>query len=284
MDRKTTPAQDFEGFVAVLRQRRPTLPKRLRQVADHALTHADDIAFGSTAQIAAKAGVQASTLVRFAQALDYSGFSEMQEVFRARLRRQVVDHRERLAALRNLESATGGAAALLDGFARASEDSLQHVRTTIAPADLEAAVSLLAGARTIVLVGARRMFPVVSYLAYAFSKLGLRAVLVDNIAGLGPEQAAIAGPDDVVLAASYAPYAAVTVEIATAAHARGVPVVALTDSVLSPLAEHSRLWLEVDEADFGAFRSVAATFAVAMTLAVATAEKTGRSTLPDLDR
>jgi DNA-binding MurR/RpiR family transcriptional regulator len=279
-----SPIKDFDGFVALLRQRRPMLPKRLKQVADHALAHLDDMAFGSTAQIAERAGVQASTLVRFAQALDYSGFSEMQEVFRSRLRRQVVDHRERLAALRSTQAATGGAVALLEGFVHASETSLTQVKAAIRPADLEAAVTLLAGARTIVLVGARRMFPVVSYLAYAFGKLGIRAVLVDNLAGLGPEQAAIAGPGDVVLAVSYAPYAAMTVEIAAAAHQRGVPVLALTDSALSPLAENCRLWLEVAEADYGAFRSVAATFAVAMTLAVATAEKSGLSADPDLDR
>lgn len=280
----TTPARDFEGFVAVLRQRRPSLPKRLKQVADHALAHLDDMAFGSTAQIAARAGVQASTLVRFAQALDYSGFSELQEIFQSRLRRQVVDHRERLAALRTTETGGGGAAALLEGFAQASEESLGRVRAAIRPADLEAAVSMLAAARTIVLVGARRMFPVVSYLAYAFGKLGIRTMLVDNIAGLGPEQAAIADHDDLILAVSYAPYAALTVEIAASAHRRGIPVLALTDSAFSPLAENCRLWLEVNEADYGAFRSLAATFALAMTLAVATADRMGLSAISETDR
>lgn len=272
---------DYDGFVALLRARRARLPKRLAQVADHALAHLDDMAFGSTAQIAEKAGVQASTLVRFAQALDYSGFSELQEVFRSRLRRQVVDHRERLAALRST-AATSSASALLEGFVQASEASLAQIRAAIAPADLDAAVALLASARTIVLVGARRMFPVVSYLAYAFGKLGIRAVLVDHVAGLGPEQAALAGPRDVVLAVSCAPYAPVTVEIAAAAHRRGVPVLALTDSALSPLAGNCRLWLEVAEADYGEFRSMAATFALAMTLAVATAEKSGMPADPDL--
>jgi DNA-binding MurR/RpiR family transcriptional regulator len=275
------PEPDFDGFVALLRERGPLLPKRLRQVADHALAHLDDMAFGSTAQIAEKAGVQASTLVRFAQALDYSGFSELQAIFRARLRRQAGDHRARLTALRASDGEAGGASALLDGFVHASEASLAKIRVAIRPHDLDAAVALLAGAKTIVLVGARRMFPVVSYLAYAFGKLGIRAVLVDHVAGLGPEQAALAGQDDVMLAVSCAPYAAATVEIAAAAHRRGVPVLALTDGALSPLAKNCRLWLEVAEADYGAFRSMAATFALAMTLAVATAERSGVPTAPD---
>lgn len=269
-----TPKDDFDGFVALLRERGPNLPKRLRQVADYALANPDDMALSTAAQVAQQAGVQASTLVRFAQALDYSGFSELQQLFRSRLRQQFPDYRERLAALRD-EGAAGPnmAQVLLDGFVEASRSSLARLQSTVKYRDVDRATDLLAGAETIILVGARRMFPVVSYLAYAFGKLGIRAVLVDNIAALGPEQAAIAREGDVVIAVSCAPYTSATVAIAAQAHAKGIPVIAITDSALSPLAQHCSLWLEVDEADYGAFRSMSATFALAMTLAVGTAEK-----------
>lgn len=269
-----TPKDDFDGFVALLRERGPNLPKRLRQVADYALANPDDMALSTAAQVAQQAGVQASTLVRFAQALDYSGFSELQQLFRSRLRQQFPDYRERLAALRD-EGAAGPnmAQVLLDGFVEASRSSLARLQTTVRYRDIDKATDLLAGAETIILVGARRMFAVVSYLAYAFGKLGIRAVLVDNIAALGPEQAAIAREGDVVVAVSCAPYTPATVAMAAQAHAKGIPVIAITDSALSPLAQHCSLWLEVEEADYGAFRSMSATFALAMTLAVGTAEK-----------
>jgi DNA-binding MurR/RpiR family transcriptional regulator len=79
-------------------------------------------------------------------------------------------------------------------------------------------------------------------------------------------------PRDVVLAISYAPYAPATIDLAQLAIERGVPVLALTDSAASPLATRASHWLEVNEADHGAFRSLAASFALAMTLAVGTAE------------
>ncbi len=269
-----TPKDDFDGFVALLRERGPNLPKRLRQVADYALANPDDMALSTAAQVAQQAGVQASTLVRFAQALDYSGFSELQQLFRSRLRQQFPDYRDRLAALRD-EGAAGPnmAQVLLDGFVEASRSSLARLQSTVRYRDIDKATDLLAGAETIILVGARRMFAVVSYLAYAFGKLGIRAVLVDNVASLGPEQAAIAREGDVVIAVSCAPYTPATVAIAAQAHGKGIPVIAMTDSALSPLAQHCSLWLEVEEADYGAFRSMSATFALAMTLAVGTAEK-----------
>lgn len=268
------PRDEFDGFLALLRERGPALPKRLRQVADYALANPDDMALSTAAQVAQQAGVQASTLVRFAQALDYSGFSELQQLFRSRLRQQFPDYRERLAALRD-EGAAGPdmAQVLLDGFVEASRSSLSRLQATVRHGDIDRATDLLAGAQTIILVGARRMFPVVSYLAYAFGKLGIRAVLVDNVASLGPEQAAIARKGDVVVAVSCAPYTPATITIAGEAHRKGVPVIAVTDGALSPLAQHCSLWLAVEEADYGAFRSMSATFALAMTLAVGTAEK-----------
>ena len=54
--------------------------------------------------------------------------------------------------------------------------------------------------------------------------------------------------------------------------ARGVPVVSLTDSAFSPLAECSRIWFELAEADHAGFRSLSASMALAMALTVGVAE------------
>jgi tetratricopeptide (TPR) repeat protein len=54
---------------------------------------------------------------------------------------------------------------------------------------------------------------------------------------------------------------------------RGVPVVAITDSPFSPLAQIAGLWIEISEANFEGFRSMAATLTLAMTLTVAIAER-----------
>lgn len=267
------PPGDYAALVSRLRAQGASLPPRLRQVAEHMLAHPEDMAFQSTAEIAARAGVQPSTLVRFAQALDYPGFSDLQQVFQQRLRRDAGDHRARLAALRSDATGDGMIRTLLEGFVRASHASLERLQDRVDVSAVEAAADLLARARTIYLLGARRMFPVVSYLAYAFGKLGIRTVLVDNVGGLGAEQAVHATADDAMIAVSFAPYTPLTLDLAREAHRQGVPVIAVTDHALSPLAAECRLWLEVVEADFGQFRSLAATFALAMTLSVATAEK-----------
>jgi DNA-binding MurR/RpiR family transcriptional regulator len=270
-----TAPDDFEGLRALLVSRRDGLPKRLKQIAAFALERPDEMAFGTVAEIAEHADVQPSTLVRFAQTLGYEGFSHLQQVFRARLRERFPDYSERLKVLRSAEPAGERNASLLDGFVNAASLSLDRLRDTVAPRELTRAVDILAAAETIYLLGARRVFPVTAYLAYAFGRLGVRAVLVDHVAQLGPEQLATATGRDAVLAISFTPYAPITAELAATAARRKVPVVAITDSPFSPLVYGAELWLEVSEADYAAFRSLSASFALAMALAVGTAERRG---------
>jgi DNA-binding MurR/RpiR family transcriptional regulator len=74
--------------------------------------------------------------------------------------------------------------------------------------------------------------------------------------------------DDAVIAVTFAPYTAETVDLAAAGAKAGAKVVGITDSMTSPLRQHTPLLLTVSEADFGAFRSLSATLSLAVALAV----------------
>ena len=83
------------------------LSKVLRRVATYALEHPNDMALETIAVIAGRAGVQPSSLIRFAQTFGYDGFSNMQWVFRARLREQNSTYAERIRALRSRHRRAG---------------------------------------------------------------------------------------------------------------------------------------------------------------------------------
>jgi DNA-binding MurR/RpiR family transcriptional regulator len=273
---ETDTPRDFTALRSLIVERAAALPRRLTQVASYALENPDEIAFGTVASIAQAADVQPSTLVRFAQSLGYQGFSELQEVFQSRLRERVLNYDERIEQLREHTRKAGKAGLVFDGVVGAAEQSLARLRERLDAAQLEQAADMLAGAGTIYLIGLRRSFPISSYMAYAFGKLGIRSVLVDALGGLASEQASFATPEDVVLAISFTPYASETVTLCKQLAARNVPVLAITDSPLSPLAAVARLWLEVQESNFEGFRSMAATMTLAITLTIATAERRAR--------
>ncbi|MDQ0563606.1 DNA-binding MurR/RpiR family transcriptional regulator [Rhizobium mesoamericanum] len=264
--------RDFESLRSIIIERKTTMPKRLAQVAAFALGNPDEIAFGTTASIAAASAVQPSTLVRLAHHLGYEGFSDLQSIFRERLRDRTLSYEERLVTL---EQASGEDedANLLSGFISAASQSVSRLAATIQTDTFTKAVDILAAAETIYLIAKRRSYPLTAHMTYAFSKLNIRHQIVASPNGVDPEMVQFATEKDAAIAASFSPYAADSLSQAEALADRGVPVVAITDSAFSPLAARATCWFEVAEADFAGFRSLSASMALTMALPVAIAER-----------
>jgi DNA-binding MurR/RpiR family transcriptional regulator len=273
---KLSPPQDFDALRSVILERKGELPKRLTQVAAYALDHPDEIAFGTAASIAVSANVQPSTLVRFAQHFGFEGFSGLQLLFRARLRERTSSYEERLRTLEQDGQALAESTNIFNGFTAAAHRSIDTLSAAVDPAAFERAVDILAAAETIYLIAKRRSYPISSYMAYAFGKLKVKCQLVGTAAGMDDDLLAMADARDAAFAVSFSPYASESAVQARNLAARGINVISLTDSAFSPLAECSREWFEVVEADHAGFRSLSASMAFAMALTVSIAEKRRR--------
>jgi DNA-binding MurR/RpiR family transcriptional regulator len=247
------------------------LPRRLRQCADYIAANTDRIAVSTVAELATGADVPPSAVMRFCQILGFSGFSEMQRLFREAYSPGWPDYSTRLKNLK--EGGAGSPTALLAEFIEAGRQSLEALAKSADEVALQQAVAVLAGADTVHVVGLRRAFPVASYLAYVFEKMSVPAMLHDGVGKLDHRFAL--RPNDAVLAITFAPYSEETLTLAQDAKARGLPVVALTDRMTSPLVRFSDAILTVPEVDFGAFRSLSATIAMAIALAVAVGSARG---------
>jgi DNA-binding MurR/RpiR family transcriptional regulator len=264
--------RDFESLRSTIIERKANMPKRLAQVAAFALGNPDEIAFGTTASIAAASDVQPSTLVRLAHHLGYGGFSDLQSIFRERLRDRTLSYEERLVTL---EQSNGDDedANLLSGFIAAANQSVNRLAATVQSDTFTKAVNILANAETIYLIAKRRSYPLTAHMTYAFSKLNIRHQIVASPNGVDPEMVQFATPKDAAIAASFSPYAADSLNQSQELADRGVPVIAITDSAFSPLAACATHWFEVAEADFAGFRSLSASMALTMALPVAIAER-----------
>ncbi|OBY06205.1 RpiR family transcriptional regulator [Rhizobium leguminosarum bv. trifolii] len=264
--------RDFESLRSTIIERKANMPKRLAQVAAFALGNPDEIAFGTTASIAAASDVQPSTLVRLAHHLGYGGFSDLQSIFRERLRDRTLSYEERLVTLEQ-SSGDDEDANLLSGFIAAANQSVNRLAATVQSDTFTKAVDILANAETIYLIAKRRSYPLTAHMTYAFSKLNIRHQIVASPNGVDPEMVQFATPKDAAIAASFSPYAADSLNQSQELADRGVPVIAITDSAFSPLAACATQWFEVAEADFAGFRSLSASMALTMALPVAIAER-----------
>lgn len=264
---------DFDSLRNAILEQRDTLPKRLMQVAVYAIDHPDEVAFGTTASIASAAQVQPSTLVRFAQNFGFEGFSGLQLLFQARLKGRTSTYEDRLKQLEAGGAGETQSSTIASGFISAAHQSLDALSTALDPQKLERAVEILARAETVYLIARRRSFPIVSAMAYALGKLKIRHQLVSSAAGTEEDMLSFASPKDAAFVVSFSPYASESVSQAQALVQRGIPVVALTDSALSPLAAPADVWFELVESDHAGFRSLSASMTLAMTLTVSLAER-----------
>lgn len=275
MTKISVPPDDLESFVAEIRERYDRLSDRLQRIARHILDEPNDFAFETLVIVAERSGVQPSAIVRFAQAFGFAGANPMQRLIREGLLREdrTLGYAERIRQHRyGQEGDVEGPRQLLSEFVEGNVLALENLNHAVGAGDLAGAIALLERARTVFVVGYRRSFPVAVYLSYMLAQGRKRTVLVDGLAGLQVQQVQGLDQDDVVVAISFAPYSAETIGIVEAAKGRA-PIIAITDSVIGPIARDADQILQVRESEVRGFRSLAASMCLAQALAIGLASR-----------
>ena len=256
----------YDNLARAITEAYPTLPNRLQGIARFALDNPDQMALSTVAEIAGAAGVPPSAVIRFANALGFDGFLAMQRVYRERLVARSATYRERIESLRKRGGGTTGVLTqLVDSAIAELEQLREHVDNTLFR---QAASQVLAATRVHVLAQ-RRAFPVAAYLAYGLSQLEVPAFLMDSVGGMLRQQATLLRQGDLLIAASFRNYSQEVVEASSIAHANGVPVIALTDHAVSPLAKAATLRFDLGDNLSLPFRSLAGPMCAAQALVLA---------------
>ena len=157
--------------------------------------------------------------------------------------------------------------------------SLQNLLIEISEADLKRAVTLLEKGEVVYLIGQLRSSPVVELLRYILTMLGKRCVLLDPSGGLATHMAKAIRKSDVLFAVSFRFYATEVVNIVNECSQRKVPVIAISDSTLSPVAKAASVLLAVPEHEYTFSRSLAAPMCLAQALTVALAARLQKDTV-----
>ncbi|MCW8927045.1 MAG: MurR/RpiR family transcriptional regulator [Xanthomonadales bacterium] len=270
---KSAPPREYDDLQAAISERYESLSKRLRDIARFAMDNPSIIALETIANIAITANVQPSAIIRFAQALGYTGFSEMQRVFQLHVAKQSASYKERIRSeiAQEVMSDSNIPSSLLHQFCEANIVSLKHLENGIDSKSLETAVQLIHDADHVYIMAQRRSFPVANYLHYMLSHLDCRSHVLDGSGGLLNEQAQCMTSNDLLIAISFFPYAEETVEIVTRAREKGVSCIGISDSDLSPVNAAAHAHFRIHDAEVHQFRSLSATMVVAQVLATSLA-------------
>jgi DNA-binding MurR/RpiR family transcriptional regulator len=185
--------------------------------------------------------VNASTLTRLSKKLGFVGFNDFQNVFRQAIADDNRYFYSRQAG--RLLSAVPAGDETIGIFERLAQETAANVDGFVAQLDaatLTESASLLAGARRVRVHGVRQYHAFASFLTYGLGMLRGDVALLD-VPQLGAAEAlAQLEEGDVVVVASCAPYTRSIADVAEAAAACGMEVIAVTDTRASPLVAPSR--------------------------------------------
>ena len=264
----------YEDLIRVIHDRYEEMSKSYQTIALYLTQNPNDVAVLSVNSIAERCGIHASNFVRYAQSLGFSGFKELQAVFQRRLSTAAPGFDARIKALESeLGANAGGDLGLLRDLVVRDVTSLQDLLNDISADQMGRAATLMEKADTIYLIGQLRSIPVVELLRYVLTMLGKRTVLLDPGGGLATHMAKVIRKDDLLLAVSFRFYATEVVNVVEQAAERDIPIVAITDSTLSPLAKSAQVLFAVPEHEYTFSRSLAAPMCLAQALCVALAAR-----------
>src|SRR5258708_9594228 len=146
---KAAAAMSYDELRGAIAQRHRALSGRLQQVAEFVLDHPTEVALGTVAEVAERSGVPPSAIVRFAHALGFGGFTQMQQVFRSRLVAGVApSYKARLARMKHEEKSILGRkpAAVLWRILAVAQSPPLPLRPSAPPPQLESATAIPANA------------------------------------------------------------------------------------------------------------------------------------------
>jgi DNA-binding MurR/RpiR family transcriptional regulator len=275
MDTAPLAAQIIEAFDG--------MPAQIQAAAKFILDRPGDVALLSMREQARQAGVPPATMTRLAKRLGLDGYDAVRELYAHAIRNGRLSFSGRAGAQVASQKAKGEKVLAKDIVAGLAA----HIERLGEPEALDrltAAAALLAAARKIYCLGLRSSHTTAWHMTYVLSLLGERSVLLDSAAGMGMDPIRSATAEDALFAISVEPYTRATIEVAHYAHARGIPIVAVTDSAVSPLAQIARSTILVSTDSPSFFHAMTPAFAVGEILAALVAGRGGDASLEALRR
>lgn len=252
-----------------------------RRVARVLLANYPRAALGTSAELAAAAGVSAPTVIRFARALGFAGFPALQEVLLNELTERAASPVSRYDSTRPHR----GSGHWLDEGVDVTTSAIRESLTQIPRGELDAAVVLLADPKLrITAVGGRYSGFIASYFTRHLQQVRPNVPYRENSTTIGPSDVLDADRRDVFVIYDLRRYQSKTVDHATSLVEAGAHIICITDEWLSPVAQVAEIVLPTSVESRGPFDSASAAFVLSELLIDAVLDHVGPEALARMRR
>lgn len=238
----------MENVLKQIEQSYSSFSKSQKKIADYIINQYDKAAYITAAKLGKEVDVSESTVVRFAVALGYDGFPELQAALREIIKTKLTSLQRFEILSEKMDNE--------DVLSKIMSGDISKLKTTmenLSKEDFAGSVEAVLKAKTIYILGVRSASSLASFMGFYFNLLfeNVKIVQTTSISEVF-EQILRVGSDDVVIGISFPRYSRRTVKALEYAKSRGAAVVAITDTAKSPIVPFSnfKLYAKNDTASF----------------------------------
>ncbi len=258
---------ESDSLMTIMKEKYKTMSKGQKLLANYTMENYPKVAFMTASKLGETVGVSESTVVRFANALGFSGYPKFQDDLQELIKTKLTTV-ERVE-MANRDYSTDSK--ILENVLKADIDNIKETLDTLEKKSYEKAVNTIISAKKLYIMGLRSSIYVAKYLGYYLNYILDDVIIVRMDMGEPVEQMIKLGKGDVLIVISFPRYSKKTLQVAEFAKERGAKVIALTDSYNAPTAKISDVIVTVKNNMVSFVDSLVPAFSVANALVIGVA-------------
>ena len=223
--------KDSKYLISHIQSQYTRFSKGQKLIAQYILKNYDKVAFMTACKLGEAVGVSESTVVRFANALGYSGYPKLQDALQ-----EVIKNKLTTVQRVDMVKEFNDDSAILKKIVKSDMDNIKDTLEEIDEKAFEEAANRILKAKRIYIVGMRSSFTIAQYLGFYLGIILDSVHVIRTDMGDAFEQVVKINEDDVLIAISFPRYSKKSYQIVSYAKEKGPHIVTLTDSPFAPVA------------------------------------------------
>lgn len=245
-----------------------SLPKNQRKVADFVIDNFDNIPFIDVQEVSKEVGVSVASVIRFAQSVGFTGFSELRDAVSESLKKHL--KKKEIFPLFDKSNLKND---LLTSVANMDVKNINDTLSVIDRDVFNLVVDEIIKSHRVYTAGLGISYLLAEILSYQLTQVGIDSSVLKHTHTLFHEQIIYLNKNDLLVCFSFPPYSKETVDAASYANKNGVRVISITNKSTSPITSYSRAVLTVKSENMLFTNSFAAISVIINAIATACAIK-----------
>jgi DNA-binding MurR/RpiR family transcriptional regulator len=218
-----------------------TLSPKQKKIARFILDDPYFTSFASANELGEKNNTTAATVVRFSQTLGYKGYSHLQDT----LRSELPNYMTTIARLRKRMSEKTLPTSNIQQVFYTDIKNIERTASNVSEKNLDAALETIIKSKRIWVIGAGLSYAPAVFLTHSLKVRGFNSLAIQGEGLQAAVDISRIQPDDLMIAIDLWRYVRMTVNAVKQAKKKGAQVIAITDSIVSPLAQMADIAFEI---------------------------------------